>query len=237
MKRTMKQQHALLTKKELAAALGRNRKYVYRMQRAGFLLERTASMADAVAAARSWLAAHPGFRATGKKCGKSQEVPSHNRRKRMVGEAGPREIQLMRGTHDYCDFDYDAVDGTHAGENDNTGGAQTAALVHALGELCRWLAQVDDDGTPPALGSGRKVIDAKATGLRTLAALWVLRPELLGVFTLTRLSEELGVTDTILSRYACAFRDRFGLKGRGQRPNATRELMRRAKRPIRVEDN
>jgi hypothetical protein len=229
----MKQQHALLTKKELAAALGRHRNYVHRMQRAGFAFDAPMTVADAL----RWLAENPQFRATEKKTGKVQKGASCKKTNTVVTPSEPREIQLMRGTHDYCDFDYDAVDGAHGGEDDTGGDMQTAVLVHALSELCRWLAQIDDDRAPPALGVERKPIDAKTVGLRTLAALWVLRPELLGGVPLIRLSQDLGVTDTILSRYACAFRDRFGLKGRGQRSNATRELMRRAKRPIRVGDN
>ncbi|EIP96855.1 hypothetical protein OpiT1DRAFT_01280 [Opitutaceae bacterium TAV1] len=214
----------LLSRKELAAALGRSRAYLLRMQIAGFVMPGGRAT---ITEARAWLAAHSDFRATGKKHGrrKKQQEDAGRCRKMQTGESTPRELHPIRHAHDYVDFDYDAVDGDDAEEQD--GGSESFAdLVHGLGEFCHML-------TTPDLSSGSphpKPPDARTVGLRTIAALWALKPDALGGISMHQLSKQLGCTDTILSRYACQFRDRFGIPARGGRSEETRARMRKVHR-------
>lgn len=71
----------------------------------------------------------------------------------------------------------------------------------------------------------------RCVGLRAIAVIWCIRPELLGSPTQHALSLRLGVTDTILSRYATEFRDKYNFKAPAQRSETTRARMRNAKRP------
>lgn len=87
---------------------------------------------------------------------------------------------------------------------------------------------------------GKKHVCVQTVGLRTVAALWVIRPDLFGGCSLSELASRIksrGVTDTILSRYATEFRDQFNFKGRGQRPDETRARMRAAQRPTKIKND
>lgn len=138
----------------------------------------------------------------------------------------PRELHPIRHAHDYVDFDYDAVEEAEGAAQQPDGGENFASLAHGLGEFCHMLTMPDlSAGTPHP-----KPPDARTVGLRTIAALWVLKPDALDGISMHQLSKRLGCTDTILSRYACQFRDRFGIAARGGRSEKTRSLMRKVHR-------
>ncbi|WP_157837090.1 helix-turn-helix transcriptional regulator [Geminisphaera colitermitum] len=215
----------LLSRKELAAALGRSRHYVHRMQQAGFApaFAGRFTLADA----RAWLTAHPDFRATGKKITKRQKATRSDKKQHAPLHCpAPRELHPIRHAHDYVDFDYDAVEEAEGAAQQPDGGENFASLAHGLGEFCHMLTMPDlSAGTPHP-----KPPDARTVGLRTIAALWVLKPDALDGISMHQLSKRLGCTDTILSRYACQFRDRFGIAARGGRSEKTRSLMRKVHR-------
>lgn len=126
--------------------------------------------------------------------------------------------------HGHTDFDYAAVD-TALGEDAATKGELYEALGFALAEVFHWQTNTGHDrlvGRP----------DAHTIGLRTVAALWVVNPAAFGNVSLLRLSEMFDCSDSILSRYAVQFQDRFAFKGRAQRSEETRRKMRAARRPV-----
>lgn len=220
----------LLTRKELAAALGRSRCYVHRMQRAGFAFDHVVTLAQA----KAWLAENPGFRGTGKKSRKLQKAT----RCKSNGEVAevPRDVQLMRDAHDYVGFDYDSVEMAVDGEPHDARADAFEEMARGIGEFCMFLAGQDTRATKAGAGA-TKALNPETVGLRTIAALWVLRPDAVGALPLLEMSKRLGVSDSILSRYAAQFRDRFGIKGRAQRSTTTRELMKRAHRPRDLTNN
>lgn len=157
----------LLSRKELAAALGRSRHYVHRMQQAGFApaFAGRFTLADA----RAWLTAHPDFRATGKKITKRQKATRSDKKQHAPLHCpAPRELHPIRHAHDYVDFDYDAVEEAEGAAQQPDGGENFASLAHGLGEFCHMLTMPDlSAGTPHP-----KPPDARTVGLRTIAALW-----------------------------------------------------------------
>ena len=100
------------------------------------------------------------------------------------------------------------------------------ALKAAVGVLAEWCARIN-----PRTGK----LAPATTGLRAIALTWAVKPAALGTPapSMHQLSKRLGCTDTILSRYATEFRERFGIKSRGQRSDETRQRMRRAHRGLR----
>lgn len=57
---------------------------------------------------------------------------------------------------------------------------------------------------------------ARCVGHRTLAVAWVLRPDLFGGVSLTKLAEALGVNKMTLSQHSSDFSSKFGIRNRGQ---------------------
>ncbi len=57
---------------------------------------------------------------------------------------------------------------------------------------------------------------AQRAGLRAVAAAWVLRPDRFEGMSLHAVSKRIGCSDSILSRYAGQFSDRFGIRSTAQ---------------------
>lgn len=115
----------------------------------------------------------------------------------------------------HTDFDYPAL------EADDVDEPEMERLGLALAEIFSWQAGGRADA---------KQLRPQTVGLRAIAALWVVRPALIGAPSLLQLSKRLGCSDSILSRYASEFRDRYRIKGTGQRSDRTRAKMRTALR-------
>jgi len=97
-------------------------------------------------------------------------------------------------------------------------------MAHALAEVFTWQVRPDESDLQTPI--------ARTVGLRTIAAIWVVRPCALGNQSLNQLAQRLGCSAAILSRYAGEFRDLYRIKGRGQRSNGTRWRMREAHKQL-----
>ena len=86
---------------------------------------------------------------------------------------------------------------------------QVRELGEALREVMTWLVMGDRDSK----GYGQTVMR------KTIAMVWVLRPELFDGKPLSTIAREKGVNvyKQSLRRQAIKFAERFGVKGRGQR--------------------
>ncbi len=121
-------------------------------------------------------------------------------------------------TMEPVDSPYDALN--RVSSEDAAKAEFRAALANSIGTVFHWLVDPPD-------GKKRR-LDANTVGRRVIAAPWLLKPDLLDSPSLSELSDQLGVSDSIMSRYAAQFRDRTGIKNRMQRSDATRSLMRRS---------
>ena len=115
-------------------------------------------------------------------------------------------VHRPRVAHDYVGFDYDAIEGDAHEPREIPKEALIEAMRLVITQFCMW--QTSPDSLRP--------LRADTVGLRSIAALWVLKPEAFDNDSLHSISKRCGCSDSILSRYAGQFSDQFGVRSASQ---------------------
>jgi hypothetical protein len=119
-------------------------------------------------------------------------------------------------------FDYEAVDNASRPDGEIPREELIEAMRVVLTQFCMW--QTAPDSVKP--------ITSTTVGMRSIAALWVLKPEAFDNASLCEISKRFGCSDSILSRYAGQFSAQFGVRSASQiRPKERNRTKRAAGTP------
>lgn len=115
-------------------------------------------------------------------------------------------VHRQRRAKDSVPFDYEAVDAGSRQDREISRAELIEALRPVLTQFCMW--QTAPDSLRP--------LTSETVGMRSIAALWVLKPEAFGNSSLHAISKRFGCSDSILSRYAGQFSKQFGVRSASQ---------------------
>jgi hypothetical protein len=115
-------------------------------------------------------------------------------------------VHRPRVAHDFVGFDYEATEGASREVREIPREALIEAMRVVLTQFCMW--QTAPDSLRP--------LTSDTVGMRSIAALWVLKPEAFDNASLHAISKRFGCSDSILSRYAGQFSDQFGVRSASQ---------------------
>lgn len=115
-------------------------------------------------------------------------------------------VHRPRVAHDFVWFDFDATESVSREDREIPREALIEAMKVVLTQFCMW--QTAPDSLRP--------LTSETVGMRSIAALWVLKPEAFDNASLHAISKRFGCSDSILSRYAGQFSDQFGVRSASQ---------------------